>query len=439
MESSKNIPNFLDTFFKLQQNGTDPKTEVVAGFTTFVTMAYIIFVNPAILSGAGMDFEAVMVATCLSAAIGCLLMGFLANYPFALASGMGLNAFFAAYVVTGLDISWQAALAAVFIDGVIFILMTLTKLRETIVNEIPRNLKVGIGAGLGFFLSFIGLTSSGIVVPDEHTYMTLGNLGDPAVLLSIFGLVLMVVLQARKVRGSILWGILVVTLASIPLGITQVPEKLISMPPSIASIAFQLDMSFLKNPNFFVIMFTFLFVDFFDTMGTLVGVSSRVNMLDKDGKLPRARQALLADALATCAGALLGTPTVTTYVESAAGVEEGGRTGLTSVVVAGFFLLAIFISPIARIIPGAATSPALIMVGIFMIQGLRDLDFKNWTDYVPAAITVLMMTFTYSVAEGIVWGIISYTAIKAGAGKFKEISITMFLLTIVFVLKEIFI
>ncbi|HIH74474.1 MAG TPA: NCS2 family permease [Methanosarcina sp.] len=426
----------LEKLFKFHENKTDPRTEIVAGLTTFVTMAYIIFVNPTILSSTGMDFGAVMVATCLSAAIGTLIMGLWANYPFAQAPGMGLNAFFAFTVVLGMNISWQAALTAVLIDGIIFILLTLTKLRETIVNEIPKNLKIAISAGIGFFIAFIGLTGAKIVVQDPNTYVALGDLGETTVLLSVIGFVLMVVFQAYRVRGSILWGILIVTVIGISLGVTEAPGSLFSMPPSLAPIAFQFDFSIIQNPDFYVIMFTFLFTDFFDTVGTLVGVASRADFLDEDGKLPRAKQALMADAVATCAGAVLGTSTVTTYVESASGVEAGGRTGLTSVVVAILFLLALFISPIAAIIPAYATSPALIMVGIFMIQGLRDLDFDTWTELVPAAVTILIMTFSYSIAEGIVWGIISYTAVKAGSRKFEDISITMVLLSLIFVLKE---
>jgi len=428
----------LEKLFKLSQNKTDPKTEALAGLTTFVTMAYIIFVNPTILSSTGMDFGAVMVATCLSAAVGTLIMGLWANYPFALAPGMGLNAFFAFTVVLGMNISWQVALTAVLVDGIIFVLLTLTKFRETVVNEIPKNLKIAISAGIGFFIAFIGFTGSKIIVQDPNTFVTLGNLRETTVLLSILGFTLMIILQAYRVRGAILWGIIAVTIMGMILGITEFPERFFSMPPSLAPIAFKFDFSLLTSPDFYVIMFTFLFTDFFDTVGTLVGVSSRADFLDEEGRLPRAKQALMADAIATCAGAVMGTSTVTTYVESASGVEEGGRTGLTSVVVAGLFLLAIFISPIAAVIPGYATSPALIMVGIFMIQSLRDLDFETWTEIVPAAVTILMMTFSYSIAEGIVWGIISYTAIKVGSGKFKDISSVMVFLSLIFLLKEIY-
>lgn len=428
----------LEKLFKLHQNKTDPKTEILAGLTTFVTMAYIIFVNPTILSSTGMDFGALMVATCLSAAIGTLIMGLWANYPFALAPGMGLNAFFAFTVVLGMNVSWQAALTAVLIEGIIFILLTLTKFRETVVNEIPKNLKISISAGIGFFIAFIGFTGSKIIIQDPTTFLTLGNLRETTVLLSILGFTIMIVLQAYRVRGAILWGILAVTVLGMVLGIAEFPDRLFSMPPSLAPIAFKFDFSILTDPDFYIIMFTFLFTDFFDTVGTLVGVSSRADFLDEEGKLPRAREALMADAIATCAGAAMGTSTVTTYVESASGVEEGGSTGLTSVVVAGLFLLAIFISPIAAVIPEYATSPALIMVGIFMIQSLRDLDFETWTEVVPAVITILVMTFSYSIAEGIVWGIISYTVIKIGSGKFKDISLIMIFLSLIFLLKEIY-
>lgn len=303
--------------------------------------------------------------------------------------------------------------------------MTLTRFRESVVNEIPKNLKIAISAGIGVFIAFIGFTGSKIIVQDPNTFITLGNLRETTVLLSILGFTLMIVLQAYRVREVILWGIIAVAVLGIVLGIIEIPDRLISMPlllfPSLSSLIFSL----LTNPDFYVIMFTFLFTDFFDTVGTLVGVSSRADFLDEEGKLPKAKQALMADAIATCAGAVLGTSTVTTYVESASGVEEGGRTGLTAVVVAGLFLLAILISPIAAVIPGYATSPALIMVGIIMIQSLRDLDFDTWTEVVPVVVTILMMTFSYSIAEGIVWGIISYTVIKVGSEKFKDISLIM--------------
>jgi len=430
------LGEWLDRRFEISERKSSLRTEIIAGITTFMTMAYIIFVNPAILSETGMDFGAVMTATCLASAIGTLIMGLYANYPFALAPGMGLNAFFAFTVVIGMKISWQTALAAVFLDGILFILLTASRVREAIVNAVPYNLKLAVSAGIGLFIALIGLVGAGIVVDNPATLVSLGDLTKPAPILSLCGLLLMAVLHAYKVKGALLWGILAVTLAAIPLGVASPPQGIISTPPSLSPILFKFDLKGLMNVAMIGVVITFLFVDLFDTLGTLIGVSARAGFLDKDGNLPRANKALTADAVATAVGACLGTSTVTTYVESASGVEEGGRTGLASCVVALLFLGALFFSPIARIVPAAATSPALIMVGVFMMQALKGLNFDDITEMVPAAIAIFTMPFTYSIAEGIAWGIISYTLIKLLTGRGRQVSLTMSILTALFLAKE---
>lgn len=427
---------WLDRRFGISERKSSVRTEVIAGITTFMTMAYIIFVNPAILSEAGMDFGAVMTATCLASAAGTLIMGLYANYPFALAPGMGLNAFFAFTVVIGMKISWQTALAAVLLDGILFILLTASRVREAIINAVPYNLKLAVSAGIGLFIALIGLVGAGIVVDNPATLVSLGDLTKPAPILSLCGLLLMAVLHAYKVKGALLWGILAVTLAAIPLGVASPPQGIVSTPPSLSPILFKFDLKGLMNMAMVGVVITFLFVDLFDTLGTLIGVSARAGFLDKDGNLPRASKALMADAVATVVGACLGTSTVTTYVESASGVEEGGRTGLVSCVVAVLFLGALFFSPIARIVPAAATSPALIMVGVFMMQALKGLNFDDITEMVPAAIAIFTMPFTYSIAEGIAWGIISYTLIKLLTGRGRQVSLTMSILTALFLAKE---
>jgi AGZA family xanthine/uracil permease-like MFS transporter len=438
MGGSFDMASWLESFFKVREAGSDARTEILAGVTTFMTMAYIIFVNPDIMSKAGMPFGPVMSATCLASAFATLLMAFLANYPIALSVGMGLNAFFAFGVVLNMGISWQTALAAIFTEGVIFVALTLTRIREEVVNAIPTSLKIGISTGIGFFITFIGLQSAGIIVKNDAVLVGMGNLKSPSALLAIAGFFLMVILEARKVRGSILWGILIITALSIPFGVTSMPSGIISMPPSIAPIVGKLDFSAFWNADFWIIVFTFFFVDFFDTVGTLVGVTNRAGMLDKEGNLPRAKEALLADAVGTVAGAILGTSTVTSFVESASGVEQGGRTGLTSLVTAILFLLALFFSPIVAVVPPCATAPALIMVGIFMMMSLKGFDFGEWTDIVPACIAIFTMPFSYSIAAGIEFGVISFVIIKICTGRKKEISPMMFLLFLVFILKEVF-
>ena len=422
--------------FGIKEAGSSVRTELMAGLTTFMTMGYIIFVNPSILADAGLPFDAVMVATCLASALGSALMGVLANYPIALSCGMGLNAFFAYTVVLTMKVSWQVALAAIFIEGLIFIVLTLTRIRESVVNGIPKSLKVGIAAGIGFFIALIGFKGAGIVVPNEATLVTMGDLTAKPVLIAIFGFLVSVTLECYHVRGAILWGILAATAASVPAGLSKIPESFVSMPPSIMPIFMKMDFSMIGSATFWGIVFTFFFVDFFDTVGTLVGVSMRAGLLDEKGNLPRARQALLADAIATSAGAVMGVTTVTSFVESASGVEQGGRTGLTALTVAVLFLLAMFFSPVVSMVPGAATAPALVIVGVYMMMSLRDLDFSDFSEAIPAAVAVFVMPFTYSIGNGIEFGTLTYVATKLLTGKAKQISPILWLLALLFLLKE---
>ncbi|MDN5322813.1 MAG: adenine/guanine/hypoxanthine permease [Clostridia bacterium] len=444
----------LDNIFKLKENGTNIRTEIMAGITTFMTMAYIIIVNPLILSAAGMPAGAVMVATCLAAAIGTFLMGFLANYPFALAPGMGLNAFFTYTVVLTMGLSWQAALAAVFISGLIFLLLTLTKVRETIVNSIPLSLKYAVSVGIGLFIALIGLKNAGIIVHNPATgtlglvgphYFTDENLmkllpfgtSPQSIMLAILGLVVTGALVVKKVRGSLLFGILITTLVGIPLGVVKLGENFspVSMPPSISETLLAMDFGAVFSYGLIPIIFAFTFVDLFDTIGTLIGVSSKAGMLDENGHLPKANKALLADSIATMAGAALGTSTTTTYIESASGVAEGGRTGLTAITTAVLFLLALFFSPLVGIIPSAATAPILIIVGIFMMEPVTKINFSDYLEAIPAFFAMFMMPLAFSIAEGIVFGVISYTVLRALTGRQKEISVTMWILTALFIIR----
>ena len=431
------------SLFKIRENGSTFMTEILAGITTFVTMSYIIFVNPGILSNTGMDFDALVVVTCLASALGTFCMAVFANYPIALAPGMGLNAFFAFGVVLsmkidGAPVTWQMALAAVFIEGAIFAVLTLTSIREEIMNSIPKSLKIGISAGIGLFIAFIGLQSAGIIVSNEATLVGLGSLkGNTNMTLSMLGLFIMAVLTAWNVKGALLIGIIAVTGIAAAMGLVEIPEKVVSQPPSITPLLGQLDFSLIKEPEFWVVVFTFFFVDFFDTLGTLVGVCNRSGLLDENGNLPRAKGALMADAVATMAGAAMGTSTVTSYVESSSGVAQGGRTGLTAIVTALLFVGAIFFTPIVKIVPGYATAPALIIVGVYMMMSLRDLNYDEWTDLIPALIGCFMMPFAYSIATGIEFAIVLYVGIKILTGKFKDISFLMVALAALFIAKEL--
>lgn len=426
----------LEKFFKLKENKTTVKTEILAGITTFMTMAYILAVNPDILSATGMDKHALFTATALSALIATLIMALVAKLPFALAPGMGLNAFFAFTVVLGMGYSWQFALTAVFLEGIIFIVLTIFNIRELIVNAIPLSLKHAVSAGIGLFIAFIGLQNSGIIVNNDAVLVGLGDMGSPAVLIALGGVVLTAVLLAVRVKGALLIGIFAATIVGIPFGVTHLPEgHLVDVPPSIAPIFWKFDFSQVFSLDMLIVLFTFLFVDMFDTVGTLVGVSSKAGMLDEEGRVPRVKQALFADSIGTFIGAILGTSTVTTYVESASGVSEGGKTGLTSLATAALFLVALFFAPLFTMVPAAATAPALILVGFFMMSPILNIDFDNYTESIPAFITIIVMPLTYSIAEGIVFGMLSYVLLKVLTGKVKDVSIVMVVLSALFILK----
>ena len=427
----------FEKLFKLSENGTNVRTEIIAGLTTFLTMAYIIFVNPMILADAGMDHGAVFVATCLAAAIGCFIMGFVANYPIAQAPGMGLNAFFTYAVVMGMGYTWQVALAAVFVSGVIFIFLSIFKIREWIINSIPMSLRVGISAGIGLFLAFIALSNAGIVVSNPATKVSLGDITAIAPILGALGFFLTIALVHRGVKGAVMIAILTITALGIIIGDVQY-GGIMSTPPSLAPTFMQLDFSAVFEIGMISVVFAFLFVDLFDTAGTLVGVATKANLIKEDGKLPRLNKALLADSTATSIGALLGTSNTTSYVESVSGVAEGGRTGLTAVVVGVLFLLALFFSPLAGMIPAYATSGALFYVAILMMSGLVGIDWRDLTEAAPVVVTCLLMPLTYSIAEGISLGFIAYAAIKLLSGKGHDVSPAVWIMSVVFILKYIF-
>ena len=427
----------LDKFFNITGNGSTLKTEIIAGITTFMTMAYILAVNPDILSATGMDKGAVFTATALSAIVATLFMALVAKLPFALAPGMGLNAFFAFTVVLGMGYTWQFALTAVFIEGIIFLLLTAFNIRELIVNSIPLNLKHAVSGGIGLFIAFIGLKNAGVIIDNPATLVSLGSMKDPAVIVGLVGIIITGVLLARKMKGALLIGILVSTVLAVILGVAQLPEgyKFISIPPSIEPVFFKFDFSNVFSLDMAIVLFTFLFVDMFDTVGTLVGVASKADMLDEEGRVPRVKQALFADAIGTFFGAMFGTSTVTTYVESAAGVAEGGKTGMTALTVAGMFVLALFFAPIFMIIPAAATAPALIVVGLFMITPIMKIDLDDFTEAIPAFFTIIMMPLTYSIAEGIVFGMLSFVLLKLLTGRAKEVKPIMYVIAVLFIIK----
>jgi len=429
--ASGGFVGMLDDYFGLSANHTDLRTEVIAGVTTFLTMAYIIFVNPAILAKAGMDQGAVFVATCLAAAIATLIMGLYAKYPIALAPGMGLNAFFAFTLVLTYKYTWQQALAAVFCSGILFLLISIFRVREYVIDAIPYNLKMAVAAGIGLFLAIIGLQSAGIVADHPATLVTLGNLTQPTAILALFGFVLIAALNYRKILGGTVIGILVIAIIGIPFGLATF-GGVVSLPPSLAPTMFQLDFSRVAELTFLIAVFSLLFVDLFDTAGTLIGVSHRAGFLDKQGKLPRMKQALIADSTATVVGSLLGTSNTTSYIESAAGVDSGGRTGLTAVVVAILFLLALFFSPLAGMIPAYATAAALLYVAVVMSKGLADVDWKDLTEYAPAVITAIAMPLTYSIATGIGLGFITYAVLKILSGKTQDVSPAVLVLAVLF-------
>ena len=426
----------LESQFKLEAAGTSVRTELIAGLTTFLTLAYIIFVNPAILSAAGLDKDAVFVATCLAAAIGTLIMGLYANFPIALAPGMGLNAYFAFTVVGTMGYSWQVALGAVFCSGILFLVISVLPVRQWLIDAIPRSLKMAIAAGIGFFLGIIALENAGIVVDHPVTLVTVtDNLATWAVLFTAVGFCVMAALDHHKVPGAIIIGILLVTVVGMVAGISPPPTGVVDVPPSLAPTFLALDILGAIEIGFITIVFTFLLVDLFDTAGTLVGVLHQGGMLDEDGKVPRLKAALVADSTATIAGSLLGTSTTTSYIESAAGIRAGGRTGLTAVTVAVLFLLALFFAPIATSIPTYATAPAILFVACVMARGITQVDWDDVTEYVPAVVTALAMPLTYSIATGIGIGFIVYAAIKILSGRFGEATPAVLVVAALFLIK----
>ena len=451
----------MENFFKLKEHGTDVKTEVIAGLTTFMTMAYILAVNPSILGATGMDTGAIFTATALASAIGSFCMALFANLPFVLSAGMGLNAYFAYTVVLGMGYSWEVALTAVFVEGIIFIILSLTNVREAIFNAIPASLKVAVSVGIGLFITFIGLQNAHIVV-DGSTLVGLFSFNGSVkagtyqsegitVVLALIGLLITAFLVIKNVKGNILLGILITWVLGIICQLTGlyvpnaeagfyslIPSGIISAPASVAPTLFKMDFSAIASLNFVVVVFAFLFVDIFDTLGTLIGCATKANMLDKEGKLPGIKGALMADAVGTTVGACLGTSTITTFVESSSGIAEGGRTGLTSIVSGLLFILALFFSPIFLAIPSFATAPALIVVGFFMMQSVAKINWSDMLEAIPAFICIFAMPFMYSISEGISFGVISFVVLNAVAGKAKKITPLMWVLAVLFILKYIF-
>ncbi len=427
----------LERLFDLRGHGTTVRTEVIAGVTTFLTMAYIAFVNPSILSEAGMDFGAVFVATCVAAAIGTLIMGLYANYPIALAPGMGLNAFFTYGVVLGMGYTWQVALGAVFLSGILFVILSILPVREWIINAIPKGLKMAISAGIGLFLGIIALKNAGIVVDHPATLVTIGDLTAWPALLALLGFALMVALDNLRVPGAVIIGILAVTAIGVALGVSPF-QGIVDVPPDPSPTFLQLDLAGAFQIALLSVVFTFLFVDLFDTAGTLVGVAHRAGLLDAQGRLPRLRQALMADSSATVVGAALGTSTTTSYIESASGIKAGGRTGLTAVVVAILFLLTLFFAPLAGTVPAYATAPALLFVACLMARGLAEIDWEDATEYAPAVLTALSMPLTFSIAHGIGLGFIAYAAVKILTGRVSDCSVAVLIIAAAFVLKFAF-
>ncbi|MDU7650062.1 MAG: NCS2 family permease [Anaerococcus vaginalis] len=434
MEKNSN-ESFAEKIFRLKEKKTNVKTEIMAGITTFMTMSYILAVNPQILGDAGMDKGAVFTATIIASIIAILIMALYANLPFALAPGMGLNAFFTYTVVMTMGKSWEFALAAVFIEGIIFVFLTFFNVREAIFNAIPRSLKTAVSVGIGLFIALIGLLNSTVIVKND-VGLGLGNLVSKESFIFFIGLLIMAVLTARKTKGALLIGIIISTIIALFTGVSKLPEGgIIQLPPSLSPIAFKLDFSSMFSLEMFSVVFAFLFVDLFDTIGTLTGVATKAKMLDENGQLPNAGRALFADSVGTTIGALLGTSTVTTFVESATGVAEGGRTGLTALSTGFCFFLSIFFYPLITIIPAQATAAALVMVGLFMIDSIVDINFGDFTESFPAFMTIIMMPFAYSIAEGIAFGMISYASVKLLTGKGKEVSPLVYVLALVFLLR----
>ncbi len=423
--------------------GFDPtkyklRTELMAGLTTFLTMSYILAVNPDILSSTGMDKGAVFTATALASAIGTLLIAFLAKLPFAQAPSMGINAFFAFTLVMGMGYSWQAALAAVFVEGIIFILLTVFNIREQIVRCIPKNLRFAISAGIGFFIAFIGLKNAGIIVASEATFVTLGAF-TPVATLAVIGIILSAVLMVLHVRGALFYSIILCTLIGIPMGVTEIPEGFVpvSLPKSIAPTFLQFDFGALLNLDMALTIFALVFMDIFNTVGTLIGAAAKTEMMDSEGNVRHIKEAMLADAVATSVGAVCGTSTVTTFVESSAGIAEGGRTGMTALATAGLFVVSLFLAPLFLLIPSAATTGALVLVGVLMLSSIQDIDLMDISEAMPSFITVLTMVLTYNIAEGMSLGLISYTLVKLLSGQWRQVSLTLYIVSTLLVLRYI--
>lgn len=428
----------LNKLFGFDKKKHNIRTEILAGVTTFLTMSYILAVNPAMFSELDMPVGAVFTATALAAIIGSLVMAFWGKLPFGLAPGMGLNAFFVYTVCLGMGYSWQFALTAVFLEGLLFILMTITNIREAIVNAIPINLRYAIGAGIGLFIAFIGMQNSGIIINNQSTLVSLGDITSGSALLAIIGLLVTGFLYVKNVRGAMLIGILLTTLIGIPMGITEF-RGIMSYPESIDAIFCKMQWDNIFTLDMLIVVFTFLFIDMFDTVGTLIGVCTRAGMVNKDGKIDRLNKAFMADAIATTAGAVLGTSTTTTYVESATGVSQGGRTGLTAFVIGCCFAITLFFSPLFLSIPSAATAPVLIIVGLLMMEPIRNIDFGDYTESIPAFVCMITMPMAYSISDGILISMIIYVILNMCCGKFKKISVAMYILAILFILKYIFI
>lgn len=429
---------FIENYFNLKENNTTIRKEFVAGIITFLTMSYILTVNPNILADAGMDRHALFTTTALATIIATLLMAFLAKLPIAQAPGMGLNSFFAYSVVITMGYSWQFALTAVFIEGIIFILLTFFNVRELIVKSIPKVLKQAIPVGIGLFITLIGLKGGGFITSHPQTLLTLGDFSKHDVWIAVAGLIIIAVLLARNINGAILIGIVVATLFGLALGDVKLPETtIVSLPPSIAPIFAKFEWDHILTLDMVIVVFTFLFVNLFDTVGTLIGVVNKAGLADKDGNFPQMKKALMADALGTTIGSVLGTSTITSYVESASGVASGGRTGLTAVSTALMFAIALFFAPLFLMVPAAATAPALIIVGLFMISAVIEINFSDITEGLPAFLTIAFMPFTYSIAQGIVFGMLSFAIIKVFSGRFKDVSLPVYIITILFLLKII--
>lgn len=425
----------LDKFFQLKARNTSVRTELVAGLTTFMTMSYILIVNPNMLSATGMDKGGVFTATIIASVVATLMMALMANLPFALAPGMGLNAFFTYSICLGMGKDWRFALTAVFLEGIIFLLLSLFKVREFIFEAIPITLKKAVSCGIGLFIALIGLNSAGIVGTGKGTVLGLGNLLTPQSAVFFFGLLVAALLTAKNIKGALFAGIVSSTVLALILGVVQLPTSIFSLPPSMAPVALQLQWEHFFTWEMFSVMFTFLFVDIFDTVGTLAGVATKAGLIDEKGRLPKVGNALFADAAGTTVGALCGTSTITTFVESAAGVADGGRTGLTSVSTAFWFVVSLFFFPLISIVPPQATASALVIVGLFMLTPIKEINFSDFTESIPAYITMLMMPFSYSIAEGISFGMISYVVLKVLSGKGKEVSLLMYILSLLFAVR----